>query len=292
MAADTHMSRPTVIISRDAIDAVVFDMDGVVTQTAAVHAAAWTALFDAYLAVIAQRERGAFVPFTQSDYLRFVDGKPRYDGVHDFLASRGLSLPWGDPSDPPDAETVCGLGNRKDAHFHRLVAEQGVQPYPSTVALIGELKGAGLRVAIISASKNTTKILEAAGVRGLFEAQVDGEVAADLGLPGKPDPAAACSRPRSTARSQPTWASRASPTPPSSSRRRDGSAPRRVAPPSSRTRSPASRPAGAAASPSSSASTAAATARRSPPPAPTPWSTTSPRCGSPTDPVAASSVRR
>jgi len=189
MAVDTHMSGPTVIISRDAIDAVVFDMDGVVTQTAAVHAAAWTALFDAYLAVNAQRERGAFVPFTQSDYLRFVDGKPRYDGVRDFLASRGLTLPWGDPSDPPEAETVCGLGNRKDAHFHRLVAEQGVRPYPSTVALIGQLKSAGLRVAIISASKNTTKILEAAGVRGLFEAQVDGEVAADLGLPGKPDPA-------------------------------------------------------------------------------------------------------
>ena len=195
MAVDTHMSGPTVIISRDAIDAVVFDMDGVVTQTAAVHAAAWTALFDAYLKeVVARRSDtstpdAAYEPFTQTDYLRFVDGKPRYDGVRDFLASRGLTLPWGDPSDPPEAETVCGLGNRKDAHFHRLVAEQGVRPYPSTVALIGQLKSAGLRVAIISASKNTTKILEAAGVRGLFEAQIDGEVAANLGLPGKPDPA-------------------------------------------------------------------------------------------------------
>jgi alpha,alpha-trehalase len=198
------MSEPTVSISRDAIDAIVFDMDGVVTQTATVHAAAWAELFDAYLAEAAAATRDAppaasgggdatsgdvYAPFTQSDYLRFVDGKPRYDGVRDFLASRGLGLPWGDPSDPPDATTVCGLGNRKDAYFHRLVAEQGVQPYPSTVALIGELKSAGLRVAIISASKNTTKILEAAGVRGLFEAQVDGEVAADLGLPGKPDPA-------------------------------------------------------------------------------------------------------
>ena len=131
----------------------------------------------------------AFAPFSRSDYLRFVDGKPRYDGVRDFLASRGLSLPWGDPSDPPEAETVCGLGNRKDGYFHQLIAEQGVQPYPSTVALIGELKRAGVRVAIISASRNTTRILEAAGVRGLFEAQVDGEVAAALGLPGKPDPA-------------------------------------------------------------------------------------------------------
>ena len=216
------MSQPTVVIDAAKTDAVVFDMDGVVTQTAAVHAAAWTALFNAYLAEVARRggvtasgpagasggaaaggavasggaaarggdsPQAASAPFSRSDYLRFVDGKPRYDGVRDFLASRGLSLPWGDPSDPPEAETVCGLGNRKDAYFHQLIAAQGVQPYPSTVALIGELKRAGVRVAVISASKNTTKILEAAGVRDLFEAQVDGEVAAALGLPGKPDPA-------------------------------------------------------------------------------------------------------
>jgi alpha,alpha-trehalase len=204
------MSGPVVIIARSAVDAVVFDMDGVVTQTASVHAAAWTALFDAFLAGVAARgdlaprsdaatdagdardaapTAATYSPFTQADYLRFVDGKPRYDGVRDFLASRGLALPWGDPSDPPGAATVCGLGNRKDGYFRRLVAEQGVKPYPSTVTLIGELKRAGVRVAIISASRNTTRILEAAGVRGLFEAQVDGEVAAELGLPGKPDPA-------------------------------------------------------------------------------------------------------
>lgn len=195
---------PTVVISKSAIAAVVFDMDGVVTQTATVHAAAWKALFDEYLAEVARRERGrsarsderrtegidvTYAPFTQADYLRFVDGKPRYDGVRDFLASRGLSLPWGDPSDPPEAETVCGLGNRKDRYFHRLIDEHGVQAYPSTIALIDELKRAGVRIAIVSASRNMTKILEAAGVRGLFEAQVDGEVAVHLGLPGKPDPA-------------------------------------------------------------------------------------------------------
>lgn len=176
-------------IPRSAIDAVVFDMDGVVTQTASTHAAAWTELFDAYLAEVAARNGAVLERFTQADYLRFVDGKPRYDGVRDFLASRGISLPWGDPSDPPEAETVCGLGNRKDVVFHRLIAERGVDAYPSTVALIHELRRAGVHVAIISASRNTTRILEAAGVRGLFEAQVDGEVAAALGLPGKPDPA-------------------------------------------------------------------------------------------------------
>jgi beta-phosphoglucomutase family hydrolase len=201
MTAETRMSTSTLLIPTSVIHAVVFDMDGVVTQTASVHAAAWKSLFDEYLDEAARRAGaappdggtaalgGTYAPFTQADYLRYVDGKPRYDGVRDFLASRGLTLPPGDASDAPGAETVCGLGNRKDGYFRRLVDEHGVEPYPSTVALIGELKRAGVRVAIISASRNTTRILEAAGVRGLFEAQVDGEVAADLGLPGKPDPA-------------------------------------------------------------------------------------------------------
>jgi beta-phosphoglucomutase family hydrolase len=183
------MSGPTVLIHRSAIDAVVFDMDGVVTRTATVHATAWAALFDAYLQAVADRGGARYRAFTQDDYLRFVDGKPRYDGVRDFLASRGLSLPWGDPSDSPDALTVCGLGNRKDACFRRLIAEQGVQSFPGAVALTAKLKQAGIRVAIISASTNMSQILEAAGVQGLFEAELDGEVAAELGLPGKPDPA-------------------------------------------------------------------------------------------------------
>jgi len=183
------MREPTTLIHRSAVDAAVFDMDGVVTRTATVHAAAWTALFDAYLGEVADRGGARYRAFTQDDYLRFVDGKPRYDGVRDFLASRGLSLPWGDPSDSPDALTVCGLGNRKDACFHRLISAQGAQSFPGAVTLIGRLKRAGIRVAIISASTNMSQILEAAGVRGLFEAEVDGEVAAELGLPGKPDPA-------------------------------------------------------------------------------------------------------
>ena len=180
---------PAVTIPAERFDAVVFDMDGVVTQTATVHAAAWKALFDAYLKERSERTGEPFKPFdVEADYLPYVDGKARYDGVHDFLASRGVTLPWGHPSDPPDAETVCGLGNRKNDFFLRVVAEQGVKPFPTTVALISRLQAAGVGTAVISASKNTTAILAAAGVSGLFSAQVDGGVAEQLGLPGKPDP--------------------------------------------------------------------------------------------------------
>ena len=182
--------RPEVLISAAQTDAVVFDMDGVVTQTASVHAAAWKALFDAYLKQRSARTGEPFRPFdVEADYLPYVDGKARYDGVRDFLGSRGIELPWGDPSDPPGSETVCGLGNRKNEYFLAEVREHGVQAFPTTVALIKELKAAGIHTAVISASKNTTAILDAAGVRDLFEAQVDGTVADALGLPGKPDPA-------------------------------------------------------------------------------------------------------
>jgi beta-phosphoglucomutase family hydrolase len=177
------------VISRSLIDGVVFDMDGVVTQTASVHAAAWTALFDAFLQERASRGGEPYVPFSQQDYLQYVDGKPREAGVRDFLASRGVTVPEGGPSDSPEAETVCGLGARKNGYFLQAVHDHGVQPYQGTVDLIATLHAAGIRTAIISASKNTTAILDAAGVRELFEAQVDGEVAADLRLPGKPDPA-------------------------------------------------------------------------------------------------------
>ena len=184
----TTESQVTIPAAR--FDAVVFDMDGVVTQTATVHAAAWKALFDAFLEERALPTDEPFRPFDiEADYLPYVDGKARYDGVRDFLASRGVTLPWGAPSDPPDAQTVCGLGNRKNDFFLRVVAEQGVKPFPTTVALIARLHEADIATAIISASKNTTAILAAAGVADLFAAQVDGGVAEMLGLPGKPDPA-------------------------------------------------------------------------------------------------------
>ena len=188
-----------VTIARSAFDAVVFDLDGVVTQTSAVHAAAWKRLFDAFLAGRAARggadpeAAGAADPLRpfdlDADYARYVDGKPRYDGVRDFLASRGIGLPMGDPSDPPDAETVCGLGNRKNDLFNAEVREHGVETYPSTVGLIHQLRDAGIKVGLMSSSKNTAMVLDVTGITDLFEVRVDGVVAAEVGLPGKPDPA-------------------------------------------------------------------------------------------------------
>jgi alpha,alpha-trehalase len=179
-----------VTISRDGFDAVIFDMDGVVTRTATVHAAAWKKLFDEYLRRRAEQEGKQFQPFdADADYRRYVDGKPRYDGVASFLESRGVSLPRGDPGDPPDRETFCGLGNRKNGYFRRSLEEQGVEVYQSTIDVIHALKDRGFKTAIFSASRNCQAVLEAAGISHLFDARVDGEDAAELKLPGKPAPA-------------------------------------------------------------------------------------------------------
>ena len=172
-----------------ALEAVVFDTDGVLTDTASVHAAAWKRLFDEYLRERSARLGEPFRPFEQDDYLRHVDGKPRYDGVAGFLASRGISLPWGDPADPAGRETVCGLGNAKNRWFLDHLREHGVAAFPTSVALVRELRGRGVRTAVVSASRNMGSVLDAAGIRGLFDTEVDGEAAARLGLAGKPDPA-------------------------------------------------------------------------------------------------------
>lgn len=166
------------------LDAVIFDMDGVVTDTASVHAAAWKDVFDEFL-----RPRGDPVPFSGEDYRRYVDGRPRYDGVRGFLASRGITLPEGDPSDPPDRQTVCGVGNRKNARFLELLREQGAASYPSTVRLVRQLGERGVATAVISASRNMREVLASAGLAELFAAKVDGVDADRLNLPGKPDPA-------------------------------------------------------------------------------------------------------
>ncbi|MGZ8666923.1 MAG: HAD family hydrolase [Solirubrobacterales bacterium] len=176
-------------IRRDLLDAVIFDLDGVITDTASVHAAAWKRMFDSFLAGRAGGAGEEHPPFSQDDYLRYVDGKPRYDGVESFLASRGISLPRGEPGDPASAETVCGLGNRKDELFGEVLRRDGVAAFPSSVELLGRLREGGFATAIISASRNCAQVLRAAGASELFDVKVDGVDADALGLRGKPDPA-------------------------------------------------------------------------------------------------------
>jgi HAD superfamily hydrolase (TIGR01509 family) len=176
-------------IPLDRLDAVVFDTDGVLTDTARVHAAAWARLFDDYLERRAAAFGGPWRPFSEADYLRHVDGRPRYDGVTAFLTSRGIVLPWGDPADPPGRETVCGLGNAKDRQFAAHLRRYGAQAFPSSAELVARLRTAGAGTAVVSASRNMRAVLASAGLRGLFDAEVDGIEAARLGLPGKPDPA-------------------------------------------------------------------------------------------------------
>ena len=176
-------------IDTGVIDAVVFDLDGVITRTASVHEAAWAKLFNEYLEARAGEAGEDLRPFVAGDYLDYVDGKPRYDGVASFLESRGIDLDWGDPSDEPEAETVCGLGNRKNGYFLDHLRTQGVEPYETSVDLVRTLQREGVATALISSSRNVDDVLGAAGLLDLFSVRIDGNVAADLGIPGKPDPA-------------------------------------------------------------------------------------------------------
>ncbi|MBE0599302.1 MAG: trehalose-phosphatase [Desulfuromonadales bacterium] len=170
-------------------DAVIFDLDGVITRTASVHAAAWKRLFDDYLQQRGERSGDEFSPFEiETDYRLYVDGIPRYEGVRKFLASREIVLPWGSPDNAPGMETVCGLGNRKNEYFQKHLKENGVEVYPGTVDLLFRLREAGVRRGVISASRNCQAVLQAAGLEELFEARVDGVVAEELQLPGKPAP--------------------------------------------------------------------------------------------------------
>jgi len=170
-------------------DAVIFDMDGVITKTALTHAAAWKKMFDDYLQKREKEHGEKFVEFTHAgDYLPFVDGKPRYKGVQSFLESRGISIPFGDPSDEAGKETVCGLGNGKNDAFNEVLNQEGVEVYPSTIALLNELKEAGIKLGVASSSKNCKPVLERVDLLDMFEARVDGVVSAELGLHGKPEP--------------------------------------------------------------------------------------------------------
>lgn len=156
--------------------AVLFDLDGVITPTAVTHERAWSELFARW-------------DFTQADYLAYVDGKPRYDGVASFLAARGVELPWGDPTDPPGDDTICALGNRKNDTFNAVLARDGIAPYPGSVAVLELLDHHGVPQAIVSSSKNARTVLAAAGMRDRFAVVVDGVTAVDEALVGKPDPA-------------------------------------------------------------------------------------------------------
>jgi beta-phosphoglucomutase family hydrolase len=173
----------------DTIRACLFDLDGVLTETAKVHARAWKAMFDAYLQERARRTGEPFRPFDAvRDYDEYVDGRPRYEGVSEFLRSRGIELPRGSPDDPPEAETVDGLGNHKNELVLQLIHEQGVQPYEGSVRYVHAARDAGLGRAVVSSSTNCREVLHAAGIEDLFEAVVDGVVAEREHLRGKPAP--------------------------------------------------------------------------------------------------------
>ncbi|GHG51249.1 beta-phosphoglucomutase family hydrolase [Streptomyces griseocarneus] len=170
----------------DDIHACLFDMDGVLTRTATVHAAAWKETFDDFLR---RRDGADFRPFdAHADYDQYVDGMPRADGVRSFLASRGIELPEGADDDPPDRETVQGLGNRKNALVLRKIEELGVEAFPGSVRYAEAVRAAGLRRAVVSSSANCHAVLVAAGIDDLFEVRIDGLVAAEQHLPGKPHP--------------------------------------------------------------------------------------------------------
>jgi beta-phosphoglucomutase family hydrolase len=173
----------------DTVTACLFDLDGVLTQTAKVHAAAWKQMFDEYLRQRAEKLSEQFVPFDAvRDYDEYVDGKPRYDGLRSFLESRGIALPQGTPDDPPTAETVDGLGNRKNELVLKMIHTDGVAPYEGSVRYVEAARAAGLRRAVVSSSTNCRDVLKAAGIFDLFEEIVDGHVAEREHLHGKPAP--------------------------------------------------------------------------------------------------------
>ena len=170
-------------------DAVLFDLDGVLTATAKVHAACWKKTFDDYLQQRAAKSGEPFQPFDlEKDYNLYVDGKPRYEGVKSFLESRGINLPYGDPGDSPDKETICGIGNRKEELVIATLKNEGVEVYPGSVAWVKHLRQAGIKTAVVSSSKNCLAVLQAGSIDGLFDVRVDGHVVEDQKLPGKPAP--------------------------------------------------------------------------------------------------------
>jgi len=176
-------------ITRDQYDAVLLDLDGVITDTASIHAACWKQMFDEFLQKRATQRGEALRPFDlATDYRLHVDGKPRFDGVRDFLISRGIQLPEGSMDDPPEAETVGGLGNRKNDLVNKIIEENGVEPYEGSVKLIRQLRRQGFKIAVVTSSQNCTAVLKAVKLDDFFDAQVDGNVIHARQLRGKPAP--------------------------------------------------------------------------------------------------------
>lgn len=170
-------------------DAVLFDLDGVLTSTAKIHAACWRSMFDDFLRKRADARGEPFAAFDiEDDYKAYVDGKPRYEGVRSFLESRRITLPYGSPADDPATESICGLGNRKDELVKQAIAEGKVEAYPGSVALLRKLHEEKKLMAVVSSSNNCEEVLEAAGLAGFFAARVDGIVATEKSLHGKPAP--------------------------------------------------------------------------------------------------------
>lgn len=179
-----------VALNRNQYDAMILDLDGVITHTAVTHARAWKQAFDEFLESWIATGHAPFEAFDQEvDYLQYVDGKPRYDGVRSFLAARGIGLPDGDPSDPPGYDTVCAVGNRKNRIYNDFLEQGGVAVYDDAVERLHQWREQGLKTAVVSSSKNCRRILEVTGLEGLFDTRVDGTTASEMELEGKPSPA-------------------------------------------------------------------------------------------------------
>jgi beta-phosphoglucomutase family hydrolase len=177
------------VVTRDKYDAVLLDLDGVITNTANLHAACWKQMFDEYLEKRAAQRGEAFRPFDlATDYRLYVDGKPRFDGVRDFLTSRGIQLPEGNPDDPPQVETVGGLGNRKNDLVNEVIEDRGAEPYEGSVQFIRHLRRHGFKIAVVTSSQNCTAVLKAAKLDAFFDVRVDGNVIHAQRLAGKPAP--------------------------------------------------------------------------------------------------------
>jgi len=176
-------------ITRDRYDAVLLDLDGVITNTASIHAACWKQMFDEYLQMRATQRGEAFRPFEiDTDYRLYVDGKPRFDGARDFLRSRGIQLPDGSSHDPPHAETVCGLANRKDGLVNKIIEEKGVEPYEGSVKFIHQLRHEGFKSAVVTSSEHCDTVLRVTKLEAFFDARIDGNMIHQQRLAGKPAP--------------------------------------------------------------------------------------------------------